>query len=133
VAFICAEPEVLVSYDIDVRCRPVYSFLKPYADALNVSFKLILADTGLISAEPTDMLFIDTWHNAVHIEKELRLSGNAARKFLVFHDTVTFGKIGEKGGEGIRRPIEEFVVANPHWSLLREFKNNNGLLVLERK
>jgi hypothetical protein len=79
------------------------------------------------------MLFIDTWHNEVQIKKELKLSGNQANKFLVFHDTVTFGLVGEKGGNGIMQPILDFVMLNPHWNIKQELRNNNGLMILERR
>lgn len=133
VALIAAEPEKVITYDIDPSCLQTYKILKPYADSLGVELEFHVTDTGTLIAPETDMLFIDTWHNAIQIEKELLFSGNRAKKFIAFHDTVTFGVVGEKGGEGILRPINQFLENNKHWKVKHEYFNNNGLLVIVRK
>lgn len=133
IALICAEPEILISYDIDPGMEESYQRLNPFAKQLGVHFTFICEDTGKIICDPTDMLFIDTWHNFVHIEKELALSGMQARKYLVFHDTVTFGQRGEKGGVGIMPAIQNFLRKHSNvWHVKKHYTHNNGLLVLER-
>ena len=90
------------------------------------------------------MLFIDTWHSGSQLKRELNIHGNKANKFLVFHDTQTYGCRDEKENwrdfadkrpmpnEGLIAPIINFVIANPEWKF-KEFRtNNNGLTVLER-
>lgn len=132
-AFICGSPEILITYDIDISCNMAFEELKPYAAEKGVKFDFIVDDTGTFMIPRTDMLFIDTWHNAIQITKELFHSGNQARKFLVFHDTMTFGVEGEKGGDGIIKPIKDFMALNRFWKIKYHFDYNNGLLILERK
>jgi hypothetical protein len=79
-----------------------------------------------------DMLFIDTKHSYEQLSAELALYGNCATRYLVFHDTVTFGTIGDDGRVGLLKAIYEFMTENLHWHLIRDDQNNNGLLVLKR-
>ena len=136
-ALICGQPEVLITYDNDEMCWITFGTLRLYAKEKNVQMSFVVDDTRNVICPKTDFLFIDTMHNSLTIVKELTLSGNRARKFFAFHDTESFGLKGELqeelGGGGIRKPIEEFMQTNPHWQVLHDFKNNNGLLVLERR
>lgn len=86
----------------------------------------------LTDIEETDLLFLDTLHTYAQLRAELR-HGNRARQWLVFHDTVTFGTVGEDGGQGLMPAILEFTAENPHWRTFAACQHNNGLLVLERR
>ena len=79
------------------------------------------------------------------MREELKLHGNAARKYLVFHDTHTYGVRDEQvdwaanpdrkamAAQGLLAAIIDFVIANPHWSFKEHRTNNNGLTILERR
>jgi hypothetical protein len=89
------------------------------------------ADVLHVEIEETDMLFIDTWHVYEQLKQELALHAAKVRKYLVFHDTTTFGEQGETPGyTGIWPAIEEFLQANLHWTLAARLTHNNGLTVL---
>jgi hypothetical protein len=97
-------------------------------------FEFVKANT----AEPgifdsCDMLFIDTLHNYRQLTAELAAHGNKARKYLVMHDTTTYGEAGDICPKGLRPAIDEFLAANPHWKLHAVYENNNGLTVLKRQ
>lgn len=81
-----------------------------------------------------DLLFIDTYHVYDQLKRELELHGNKAQKYIVFHDTYTFGLRGEdvKDDKGLMTAIIEFMIDNPHWKFKIHKTNNNGLTVLER-
>ncbi len=84
--------------------------------------------------EETDMLFVDTLHTYGQVKGELERHGNQARKYIVFHDTVSFGLVGEDYREpGINLAIQEFMRDNPHWVLFEHYENNNGLTILARQ
>lgn len=84
--------------------------------------------------EETDMLFVDTLHTYGQVKGELERHGNQARKYIVFHDTVAFGLVGEDYREpGINLAIQEFMRDNPHWVLFEHYDNNNGLTILTRQ
>lgn len=97
-----------------------------------------------IEIEQCDLLFIDTWHSGSQLKRELAMHGNKANKYLVFHDTHTYGCRDEKqnwrdfadkrpiAGEGLLKPIIDFVIENPEWKFKELRTNNNGLTVLER-
>lgn len=99
-----------------------------------IDFTFIQGDTLQIEIEPTDLLFIDTLHVYAQLKAELERHANKARKYIAFHDTTTFGTIGDDGvdGHGLWKAIEEFLQGHPEWKLLKRYENNNGLTVLHR-
>jgi hypothetical protein len=98
----------------------------------DIDFIFILADDLSIELEETDLLFIDTLHTYGHLKKELELHAGKARKYIIFHDTVTYATIGVDGGEGIKKAIDEFLAEHTEWKVKENFENNNGLLILDR-
>lgn len=131
VALLSGEPKRLVTYDIDPECEKVYQSLRPYVEKTDFTFKM--EDTAKSEIEETDFLFIDSAHTYFQCRSELAQSGNKAKKFIGFHDTATFGEIGEnKKKPGLLSAINEFIKENPHWKVVVDNKNNNGLIVLER-
>lgn len=139
-AFLAARPKKLVS--IDINPCPIES-AKQLALENGIDFEFIIADTGspATEIEPTDLLFIDTWHCYDQMKKELALHPSKARKYMIFHDTTTFAQHPEIGGypvpagfthRGIWPAIEEFLVEHPEWRLLERYTHNNGLTILER-
>ena len=112
-----------------------------------VDFTYQIADTTKIpSIEPCDLLFIDTFHHRDCLSIELNLHGNQARKYIILHDTETFGECGQaddsllffdrvttnEPGTGLRYSINSWLSNNKEWSVKQVFANNNGLTVLER-
>lgn len=100
-----------------------------------------------------DLLFIDSLHTYQQVAKEL-MRGLHVRKFLIFHDTMTFGTIGADGetgrpswdpGQGgysasgpipakhwgVMPAILEFMSIRPEWKVLQHNPESHGLLVLE--
>jgi hypothetical protein len=80
----------------------------------------------------TDMLFIDTNHYYWQLKKELEKHGPKARKYIVCHDTKSFGRVSQDGTvPGLWAAIEEFI-RNGQWIVKEHHENCNGLTVLER-
>jgi len=128
-----ASPKTLRCYDIN-HCNVHHQLMACVGDKPYIAdYKFFQANVLEIEIEETDLLFIDTYHTYGQLSKELALHGNKARRYLIFHDTVTFGEQGEDGKEpGLMAAIDEFMLENPHWWFLEIFSNNNGLTVLER-
>jgi hypothetical protein len=130
-AFLDAQPTTLVCYDIQ-HFQTVEETLMPIRGRTDLKF--IQADTLKIEIEETDLLFVDTLHTGAQLRQELALHGNKARKYLVFHDTETFGEVGEDGrAPGLNAAIYEFFDKNPRWSSIEKHRNNNGLTILRSK
>lgn len=89
----------------------------------DIDFRFIEASTLDIEIEETDMLFIDTLHTGEHLRKELALHGNKAKKYLVFHDTVSCR-------DELVPVIQEFYDNNERWISYQEHSNNNGIIIL---
>jgi tetratricopeptide (TPR) repeat protein len=125
----------LISYDIVTDQKVVDLINEAKKAGKDATF--IEADVLKIDIEETDLLFIDTWHTYEQLKQELSLHGNKSRKYMVFHDTNTFGLKNEGGqaystSQGLLPAIIEFLMVNPHWRFKKFLMNNNGLTVLER-
>lgn len=122
----------LLSFDIilDSNVQKLFDLAKQQGK----SVEYIQADVLDIEIEETDLLFIDTFHIYDQLKRELNLHGNKAQKYIVFHDTYTFGLKGEDGKDdkGLLSAVIEFVMKNPHWKFYKYKTNNNGLTVLKR-
>jgi hypothetical protein len=146
-AFLASKPKRLISIDI-VQC-PVQDAATA-AKNNGIDFEFIVADTSnpQLDIEPTDLLFIDTWHVYDQLKKEFQLHANKVKKYIILHDTTTFGEIGESGSDLIINPatgqmemmrkrglwpaVEEFLAENTNWSLKERFTHNNGLTILQK-
>lgn len=97
-------------------------------------FRFIQASTLDVPLHDVDLTFIDTFHVYEQLLAELRRFAPYTRRYIVLHDTETFGVVGENGvSRGLRPAVDEFLAANPSWYLRAHFTNNNGLTVLERR
>jgi hypothetical protein len=127
-AFLQAQPEKLVCYDL-VRLPEVDQLA---ALAGRTEFVFRQEDVLQAEIEETDLLFIDTLHSYDQLREELRRHAGKARRYVVLHDTTTFGEEGElEGQRGLWPAVEEFL-AEGTFVLSRRYENNNGLAVLER-
>lgn len=88
-------------------------------------FQYIQASSLDIELEECDMIFFDTEHTFEQLSAELALHGNKATKYLVFHDTVSYGSV-------LLPAIQNFLKENKHWKIKEHYINNNGLMVLIR-
>lgn len=126
-ALLASRPKKMISYDI------IYvdtSHIHSLAPATEYSF--IVGDTRKISIEQTDLLFIDTLHNYEQLKHELTLHAPKTSKFIIMHDTETFGVRGETDSVGLLKAIDEFLQTNIVWTTHLQLKNNNGLTILRR-
>jgi len=127
IAFARGYPDSLISYDI----KSISKELRTLLEETNF-FEFIQADTLDVEIELTDLLFIDSYHTYKQLNRELELHSGKVGRFLVFHDTETFGNIGEDGSRpGLQQAIDEFL-DNSELEVYADFKNNNGLTVLSR-
>lgn len=139
-ALLAAQPETLISWDINPFVIASVNCVNLMLNAGRTKFEPRIGDTLKISPiELTDMLFIDSLHTSKQLWAELQRHADPVerriRKYLVFHDTATFGMKGEDGTEpGLRGVIRHFQKnhAFPLWELLHDLSNNNGLIVLRR-
>lgn len=123
---------------------------------INIEMKIV-NNLELKFEREYDLTFIDTWHVYKQLANELDAFSPITKKYIILHDTTTFGESGEywniqKGdvdyqsdmiGEsgyseedckkGLWLAVEEFLEKNKEWELEKRFTNNNGLTILRRK
>jgi predicted O-methyltransferase YrrM len=133
VSFLHTRPRKLIAYDIK-RSPEVAQNLNELAIEAGVAFEFIQADTRLVHIEPTDLLFIDTWHVYEQLRIELFRHAAQVRRYIVMHDTVSFGELGEtQGHRGLWPAIIEFLQMHPEWFLVEQYIRSNGLTVLAQR
>ncbi len=96
----------------------------------------------------TDMLLIDTLGCYSQLQAELARHAGQVMKYIVIHDTVTWGHRDEMGGyitpavaqgykkcdkAGLIPALHEFVARSREWVVDRHLTHNNGLTVLSKK
>lgn len=140
-AFLMGKPKTLVCYDIDRH--PNVDEAELLAVDSGTDFTFIEKSVLEVEIEETDFLFIDTFHTATQLAKELALHAGKVRKYIGFHDTHTFWEKGEppyestggKGldcGRGLKYALEPFMKANKEWTLEYTTSANNGLTIIKR-
>lgn len=132
-ALLAPHPKRLVSYDIRHPRQFRGNLQAVYDNRGDTDYSFIIGNTLDVDIEPTDLLFIDTWHTYKQLKAELERHFSKVRKYILLHDTETFGTVGEDDGEGLSKAIEEFLSDNPDWKVKEKLSNNNGLTVIERR
>jgi hypothetical protein len=135
-AFLAAFPKKLVSYDItDCAVEEIFKLSKD----VGINFEFKKADVLSVEIEQTELLFIDTLHTYSQLLKELSTHATKVTKFIVLHDTVTFGYTDEGGSKnngkaGLKPAVSDFLLTEEgtHWLIKEEFEHNNGLTILKR-
>ena len=92
----------------------------------------IVKDDLTVDIDETDLLFIDSYHSYDQLQKELSKHISKVKKYIVFHDTYSFGLTGQSKGErGLLQAIIECVIEYPGWKFKYHTTDNNGLTILE--
>jgi len=141
-AFMLRDPKKLIGIDLHTNENV------ENAKLLYPKWEFIQADTTKIKIKETDLLFIDTLHIYSQLKKELNLHSGQVKKYIVLHDTTTYGFTDEptswqtpeimenyiiENNKGLQPAIIEFLNNNEEWYIYKEYVNNNGLTILKRK
>ncbi len=133
-AFLLARPRRLVCCDI--TRDPAVDELYVAARELEVEFEFVLGDSKEVFLPPADLYFIDSLHTRTQVATELTRFAPLTRKYLAFHDTVSWAWLGQEDvpGGGINEAIGDFLrgPAGDDWRLTYHSQDCNGLTVLTR-
>lgn len=138
VALILSEAKVTT---IDIAKWDNIDDLITRSRAFGYNVEFIQASSLEIEIDECDMIFIDTFHSATQLERELAKHADKAKKYIALHDTYTYWEVSEPAyegmgevacGRGLRYAIEPFLANNPEWKVMYKTDENNGLTVLER-
>jgi hypothetical protein len=146
-ALLLSNPDKFISYDIvkNDNINEVINLSNEYG----INYRFIESDVLQCTIEPTELLFIDTLHTYNQLIQELNIHSDKVSKYIILHDTVTFGYVDEmiyetasntiKGQiitkNGLMNAVNDFLATpnGSHWLIHDVYENNNGLLVLKRK
>lgn len=110
-----------------------------------------IQDSRTAPVTPCDLLLVDSLHTYAQVKAELARHAASVRRYLIFHDTITFGSIGANGETGhwiwrqepgvavtlphlgIRPAIDELMMADRSWRIAAHYVDSHGLLVLKRE
>jgi len=131
VAFLTSGCKKVFSYDVILT--PNARLVKQTADQDGMFFRLFEKDNLKVKIKITDLLFIDTDHWYGQIKAELAHHHKRVRKWIMMHDTETFGLINPFDGRpGMKAAIYEFMEEHPEWQIKQHYEMGHGLTVLER-
>lgn len=131
-AFLAADRPAVISYDI-MPSKHAVELKKHYGN----KFAFREGDSRKIEIPGCDMLFIDTDHTYATTLAELFRHALKVSRWIVLHDTKTFGSV-DRGGkksckQGILTAVDEFLDHEDScWRVILQINNNNGLTILER-
>ena len=146
-AFLAGNPKKLISLDL---YNPTHfgGNLQEVYDAVSttdIDFSFVEQDSLIYNIDTCDLLFLDTWHDFLQLKKELTRHHNRVNKYIIFHDTVSYGysdedlnisglenEIETNLPKGLCAAIEEFLFHNKNWIMWEKKPNNNGITVLKR-
>lgn len=110
-----------------------------------IEYEFRLQNTLICDIEECDLLFIDTWHDYLQLKQELYRHHSKVKKYIILHDTESFGFRNEPSYEnysvereetnlpkGLVSSINEFCLSNSNWYIYERFSNNNGITVLKK-
>jgi len=110
-----------------------------------------ICDSRTAQISECDLLFLDSHHSYAQVSTELEAHGHKVRRYLIFHDSITFGSIAaasENGKQawtytpaqsvpqqflGIRPAIDLYMAQDDSWRVKSHYVDSHGLLVLERR
>jgi hypothetical protein len=148
-AFVESNPKKITCYDINeeffIQGR---KNICEICEEKKIDFEFIKGDTLKIRIDETDLLFIDTLHRYQQLLSELNLHADKVKKYIILHDTTTFGYVDEfiyqhaseiiknsnSDKSGLVPAINDFLITEEgkKWEKIEIFSNNNGLTVLSR-
>ena len=126
VGLLAGQPKRFVTYDISED--PMVQRLADLSGETDFEFRP--GGSLEVEIEETDLLFIDTFHNAKQLDSELHRHAHMVRRFIALHDTKIYGEHGDDGGPGLLPSMRRFMTENPIWSVIYDVSNNNGFTVL---
>jgi hypothetical protein len=146
-AFMASKPKKLISLDLEHpstfsgNLNEVYQMSYEYG----IVFEFVQSSSLDYNMPECDLLFIDTWHDYLQLKKELNRHHKNTKKYIILHDTNTFGYVDESFYEdpelprpetnlpkGLCPAVDEFLIENRNWILWERTPKNNGLTVLKR-
>ena len=135
---------------IDINSPPIESLelAKHLANDFGISFDFWQANNMTVDIEPTELLFIDTYHTYLHLTYELEKFSPKVTKYIAMHDTSwPYGESdeGPNGDDSLYPPefdrnkrglwlaVLDFLERHPEWALHERRFNNHGFTILKRK
>ena len=132
-ALLAGKPRSLISVDVSAPPRDELAAVRSCAGEAGVAFEFIQASTLDLAPIACDLLFIDTKHTYSQLRAELLRHAGSVRRFIAFHDTVSYADVGDDGERpGLQAAIEEFIRPGSDWELLYHDERCNGLAVCHR-
>lgn len=145
-ALLAAKPKKYTG--IDLHHHPNIDIANILAMDSDIDFNFIKGDTIKENLPVSHLMLVDTLHDYQHLKNELNIHGKYMVKYIILHDTVSYGYQNEstKGywlteeervnadssNKGLWPAIHEFLDENPEWKMHESFTHNNGLTILKR-
>lgn len=131
IGLMAGKPKKMVTYSVEKDQR-VYDALSQLTEN---EYKLTFVSSDGVDEkdiEETDLLFIDSEHTGKRLRNELNKFGPKVRRFIIMHDTRTYGNKGEDGQPGLLHAARQWMDKNPEWFGQFHTEDQYGLTILGR-
>lgn len=159
-AWVACDPSYLRLVDVQKVPGGQHDEIEEEAKKMGMDFKFEIGDTGhgaifknqkiaerelskrgnvsevpnYIMDDNIDLLYIDSYHSYTQVKAELELHAHKVNKYLVFHDTETFGETHDYDGDlGLNPAIREYIAEHPEWYYIHKVSYGDGCTVLGNK
>jgi hypothetical protein len=126
VALVASTAEKIVSYNAE-KSDSILTALKAYAQHRFMNEGDPSRVGGIM---PTDLLFLNDKHTAERVFWELETFAPTVSHYIILHNTMIFGEVGEDGQPGILHATRQFMRKNPQWSVIHHDIKQYGLTIL---
>lgn len=82
--------------------------------------------------QETDLLFLDTTHTFDFVHTAMTKWAAHVSRYIVLHDTVSYGERGEDAKDGLRYAVKQFIEDKPEWCIAFHTDKQHGLTVLSK-
>ena len=123
-------PKSVTAVDIDLhRWRPFESVFRDYCDENDITLQVNeMSSHDPKSTGPTDLLLIDSLHNARHLVGELDLHLPYTRKYVVLHDTSI---LHGRDNDALFQVVKQYCDRINPWEIKEHNTTNVGYTVME--
>jgi hypothetical protein len=145
-ALLATKPELLICIDIHKHENVDKMLLIALQNNITAIFRE--EDTLKTIIPEVDMLFIDTLHIYSQLKQELEIHHSKVKKYILLHDTETYGhkdeptswqtpaimenyKVEDK--KGLMPAVSEFLENHKEWVIAAHLTYSNGLTIIQRQ
>lgn len=131
VALMAGKPDTFICHTLESDPQLFEALRMANPDCVFTVDNLASTSVEVLEDNP-DLLYLDNTHHADYVAGELEKFGTKTLMYILVRGTGAFGEIAEGGGEGVFKPLRDFIKQNPEWYVYYHASHQYGLTILSR-